>query len=132
MGTSRWFKAILPHKCTIETWTTVADDDFGQPVKVWGTLVADVKCRLRTLEAGRPWEVFSPTRGEMVAAEFQVFIALDSDTYSSGAPTFGEQARLVFSSSPYGALTLNAELVAVRTGARSDSHLEVYCNRAVP
>lgn len=131
MGTSGFFKSILPHTCDIETWTNAGDDDFGQPVKVWAPLASDVKCRLRTLETGRPWEVFSPTRGEMVAAEFQVFFALTSSTWLTNAPTFDEQSRLVFSDSPYGELTLNIELLAVRTNARADHHIECYANRSV-
>jgi len=131
MGTSSWFKAVLPHTCTIETWTTVADDGFGQPIKVWGTLVADKKCRLRTLETGRPWEVFSPTRGEMVACEFQVFCALDDYVWDSTnkRPIITEQDRLVFTA-PINA-TLNIELVSERADWRSSHHLEIFCNQAL-
>jgi len=131
MGTRRSFIRMLPHTCTIETWTTVADDGFGQPIKVWSTLVADKKCRLRTLETGRPWEVFSPTRGEMIAAEFQAFFALDDDVWDSTnkRPIVTEQDRLVFTA-PIN-ITLNVELVSERAGMRRSHHLEIFCNQAL-
>lgn len=130
--TSRFFRHPLQHTCAIQTWTNSGDDDWGQETKVWANLATGVKCRIWTQETNRPFEIHDPKTGEIVRAEFQVFMPLTSITWNSTTelPTFDEQARLVFTS-PVG-LTVNIELVGVRGRAQSEHHLEVYCNRANP
>jgi len=130
--TFKYFKSILPHKCAIQVWTNPGDDAYGQPTQVWANLVASQRCRLVSETTGRPYELMNPRTGEHVTAEFQVFFALDSNTwnFTTELPTFDEQARLVFTK-PRG-FTLNVELVSVRSKGREDHHLEVFCNKAKP
>jgi len=132
MGTHRLFLHPLLNTCTIRTWTNSGDDNWGQPTQVWSDLATGVKCRLWTQETNRPFEIHSPTTGEIVRAEFEVFIPLTSDTWNSTTrkPKFDEQDALVFTSPV--ALTLNIELVAVRSTAKREHHIECFANRAVP
>jgi len=109
----------------------VADDDFGQPIHVWADLFTDKACRIWRQETGRPFELTSPTTGEVITAEFEIFFGLDADTYNSstGLPTFDEQARIVITS-PYD-LVLNVELVSVRADRKAEHHIEAMGNRSL-
>lgn len=131
MGTSRFFYRLLCHKCTVQTWSSDADDDFGQPIKDWANLFTDKACRVWRQETGRPFEVTNPLTGEMITAEFEVFMPLDKDTWDSSTkrPTFDEQASVIIET-PYD-LTLNVELVSVRAEKGTEHHLEIYLSRQV-
>jgi len=130
MGTSRYFKRVLCHTCTIQVWANAGDDSWGQPVKTWSNHATSKKCRLWGLESRSGYELISPITGEVIQTEYQVFFPLDSDVWDSTnkRPVLTEQYRLVFTA-PYN-LTLNVELVSERAGRRESHHLEVFCNRS--
>lgn len=131
-ATSRFFYRALKDTCTIQTWTNSGDDDWGQPTEVWSNLACGVPCRIWIQETNRPFEIHDPKTGEIVRAEFEVFMPLTDDTWNfhTNLPRFDEQSRLVFTD-PVN-LTINVELVAIRGKANREHHLEVYCNRANP
>ena len=130
--THRSFHNLLPHTCTIQKWTSTADDSWGQPVKTWADHATSKKCRLWGLESRRDYELINPVTGEAIRAEYQVFFPLDDDVWDSTnkRPVLTEQYRLVFTA-PYN-LTLNIELVSERADRRKSHHLECFLNRAVP
>jgi len=114
-----------------ELISVTADDDFGQPIKTWADLVADQPCRVWRQETGRPFEVTNPLTGEMITAEFEIFLPLNDTIYSSANKrlNFDEQARIVITSPQD--LTLNVELCSLRANRRLEHHAEIYCNRSL-
>lgn len=129
--TRRSFHNLLPHTCTIQTWSSSTDDAWGQPTKTWSTHASGKKCRLWTQESRRGFELINPVTGEAIRAPYQVFFPLDDDVWDStnNRPVLTEQYRLVFTA-PYN-VTLNIELVSERADRGESHHLEVACNRAV-
>jgi len=95
-------------------------------------LFTDQACRIWRQETGRPFELTSPSTGEVITAEFEIFFGLNSETWTAatGLATFDEQARIVITS-PYD-LVLNIELVSVRADRKAEHHLEAMCNRQLP